>query len=94
MVKQPLVSIIIPFYNADAYLENAIVSVINQNYIAIEVILIDDGSIDNSHKIAKKYCKSQQNFQLIKTENFGLGAARNLGVKNAKGAFILFLDSL
>lgn len=90
---RPLVSIIIPFYNEEAYLERSVESAFNQTYTNTEIILVNDGSTDDSLKIAEKFCSYKTNVKLFTTENFGLGNARNLGVKKATGEFILFLDS-
>lgn len=89
-----LVTIIIPVYNVQEYLEKCFNSLINQTYKNIEIIIIDDGSKDNSLDICKKY-EAEYNsiIKLIHTENKGVSSARNLGLKQAKGNYILFLDS-
>lgn len=88
-----MVSIIIPFYNEELYLERAISSAVCQTYSDIEIILVNDGSTDNSLKIAEGFKKTYKNIQLISSENFGLGNARNIGLEIAKGDHVLFLDS-
>ncbi len=88
-----MVSIIIPFYNAENFLERAIISAINQSYTSIEVILINDGSNDGSEIIAKKYSDQHHNIRLFTTQNLGPGNARNIGIENSLGEFIIFLDS-
>ncbi|CAL2095176.1 Glyco_trans_2-like domain-containing protein [Tenacibaculum sp. 190524A02b] len=88
-----LVSIIIPFYNEEDYLDRAISSVIEQAYSNIEIILVNDGSTDNSKTIAQTYKKNHKNIKLITTSNIGLGNARNTGIKNSSGNYILFLDA-
>ncbi len=88
-----MVSIIIPFYNSEHFLERAILSVIHQTYTNFEIILINDGSIDGSSEIARKYCNQYTNIRLFTTQNVGPGNARNIGIKHAIGEFITFLDS-
>lgn len=89
--KKALVSVIIPIHNAEEYLLDTIMSVINQSYKNIEVILVDDGSEDNSLKIAKKYESST--FKVISQSNQGACAARNLGIEYSKGEWLQFLDA-
>lgn len=86
-------SIIIPIYNSDKYLKECLESIMNQNYDKYEVILINDGSKDNSKKICEKYCELNNRFKLINQENNGVSSARNNGIKEAKGDLILFIDS-
>ncbi|MBQ9071775.1 MAG: glycosyltransferase [Bacilli bacterium] len=86
-------SIIIPIYNTEKFLKKCIDSVINQTLKDYEIILVNDGSKDNSEKIVKDYLKKYGNIKYIKQENKGLSVARNIGVKNAQGEYILFLDS-
>ncbi|MEG0034375.1 MAG: glycosyltransferase [Bacilli bacterium] len=85
-------SIIIPSYNADKYLDRSISSVINQTYKNFEVIIIDDGSTDNSYQKMKEYASKYDYIKLISQDNYGLGHARNVGITEAKGEYILFLD--
>lgn len=84
----PKFSIIVPIYNVEAYLEKCLVSIKNQTYKDYEVILVNDGTKDNSMKIAQKYP-----FKIINQKNQGLSMARNTGVKEATGEYIIFLDS-
>ena len=88
-----LVSIIIPFYNEEQYLPKAIDSVVTQSYTSTEIILVNDGSTDNSLAIAEEYLGRYKNIQLISVENEGLGNARNIGMSLAKGVYLTFLDS-
>ncbi len=92
-MDKPLVTIIIPFYNEERLLQRAIESAINQTYPKIQILLINDGSTDNSKEIAKSFDSKYKNIELVNTINQGLGAARNRGVNLAKGAFITFLDA-
>jgi len=88
-----LVSIIIPVYNAEKYLHRCLKSVINQSYKNIEIVLVNDGSTDNSGEICDKYAKNDKGIKVIHTGNCGPAAARNAGIENSKGEFIFFLDS-
>lgn len=92
-MDQPLVSIVIPFYDEEICLPRAIQSVLSQSYSNIELILVNDGSKDNSKVIAEKFCKQHSNIQLINAANGAPGAARNKGIALAKGAYLAFLDA-
>lgn len=86
-------SIIIPVYNVEKYIEKCITSLINQTIKEIEFIFVNDGTPDNSINIIKKYQKNDKRIKLINKENGGQASARNLGLKYAKGEYIAFLDS-
>ena len=88
-----LISIIIPVYNVENYLKKCIESVIKQTYKNLEIILIDDGSTDNSGKICNEYLKKDSRIIVIHQENKGLSEARNAGLNIAKGEYIGFVDS-
>lgn len=88
-----LVSIIVPVYNSEKYLDRCLQSVKNQSYKNIEIILIDDGSTDNSGKICEKYAVKDKRVRVIHTKNNGPAAARNKGIENSKGEFIFFFDA-
>lgn len=91
---EPLVSIITPVYNAQDYLEESILSVLNQTYENWELILIDDCSTDKSYKIIEKYLKQDKRIKYLKNEkNSGPAITRNNGIENSKGDYIAFLDS-
>ena len=83
---------IVPIYNVEKYLPDALMSLKNQTYKNFEAILIDDGSTDNSSKIAYEFAKQDIRFKYIRTKNHGQSSARNLGLKKANGKFIAFLD--
>lgn len=85
-------SIIIPVYNTSEYLKNCITSVLNQTYTYFEVIIINDGSTDNSKEILDSY-KENTKIRIIEQSNHGLSYSRNIGVKYATGDYILFVDS-
>lgn len=87
------VSVIMPCYNAAAYLRDAIESVQNQTYEDWELLIIDDGSIDDSCKIAQEYVNADKRIQLIKQPNSGACFARNNGLEHAKGQYVKFLDA-
>ena len=87
------ISIIVPIYNVENYLSYALDSILNQTYKNLEVLLIDDGSTDSSSKIAEEYVKRDSRFILIHQKNQGLSGARNTGLNNATGKYIMFLDS-
>jgi glycosyltransferase involved in cell wall biosynthesis len=89
-MAEPLVSIIIPAFNRERYLAQAIESVLAQTYRPIEIIVADDGSVDNSADIAKGFSDRVRYFY---QPNSGCGAARNTGVVKARGSFLAFLDS-
>ena len=93
--KQPLVSIIIPVYQVEKYIGNTIKSVLRQTYKNIEIILVDDGSTDESitNALAEVEREHFTEYKLVRQENKGLGEARNTGVDYANGEWIVFLDS-
>lgn len=86
------VSIIIPIYNTEKYLKRCLDSVVNQTYKNLEIILIDDGSTDNSPKIIDTYAKKDSRIKAIHQKNAGQSAARNHGLKIATGDYISFID--
>lgn len=88
-----IVSIIIPVYNVADYLKECLDSVLNQTYKNFEIIIVNDGSTDNSKEIILKYKKNHPNISVIDQENQGLSEARNAGLRIAKGKYIYFLDS-
>ena len=86
-------SIIIPVYNVEEYIDKCLDSVLNQTYDNFEVIIVNDGTLDNSQSIINKYVKKDKRFKSYKKENGGLSSARNYGVKYATGNYLLFIDS-
>lgn len=91
--KMPLVSIVIPIYNVEAYLPQCLDSVVNQTYENLEILLINDGSTDGCGAIIDDYAKNDNRIRVFYTENRGLASARNTGLDNAKGEFLSFIDS-
>ena len=88
-----LVSVIIPVYNCEDYLQKTLESVRAQSYEHLDIILIDDGSKDRSGKICDDYCLKDSRFKVIHQTNSGPGLARNAGLKVAKGEFVCFIDA-
>ena len=86
-------SIIIPVYNAEKYLDKCMKSIFDNIENSFEVILINDGSKDNSLKIIKELMKKYKNIELIDNSNNGVSYSRNLGIKKAKGNYIMFVDA-
>ncbi|ONI42805.1 hypothetical protein AN639_02285 [Candidatus Epulonipiscium fishelsonii] len=86
------ISIIVPIYNVENYLERCIKTIVNQTYKNLEIILINDGSTDNSLDICKKYAKYDDRIRLIDKPNGGVSSARNIGLKIATGNYIGFVD--
>ncbi len=91
-MKKELVSIIVPIYNVEEYIERGVKSLMNQTYKNIEIILVDDGSKDNSSKIIDKLSKTDQRIIVKHKSNGGVSSARNEGLSIAKGEFIMFID--
>lgn len=87
------VSIVVPIYNADKYIARCVDSLLNQDYKNIELVLINDGSYDESEKICNDYVKNNKNVKLFTQKNSGVSVARNTGVKNSTGDYICFVDS-
>lgn len=88
-----MISVIITVYNSENTIRRCLDSVINQTYKDIEIIAINDGSLDNSLILLQEYVKRDNRIVVINQENMGVSAARNVGLSNAKGDFILFIDS-
>ena len=89
----PRLSIIIPAYNAEAYLQRCLDSIFAQEYHDYEVIVINDGSTDETPQLLDNYASRQQNLRIITQSNHGMSTARNQGIDEAKGEYILFVDS-
>lgn len=90
--ENPLISIIVPVYNGEKYLDTCIESILSQDYENIELILIDDGSKDNSYEILKDWEKKDERIKIIHQNNSGVSAARNKGIEEASGLFLTFVD--
>lgn len=92
-VKDEIISIIIPVYNVERYLKRCLDSVLMQTYSKLEIILVDDGSTDNSGVICDEYSCLDTRIKVIHKKNGGLSSARNEGMRHATGRFVAFLDS-
>ena len=88
----PIVSIVIPAYNIEEYLGKCITSILNQSYKNIQILIINDGSKDQTLKIAQQYSKQDSRIEIIDKQNEGVSIARNIGISLAKGEFIMFVD--
>lgn len=93
MKNETLVSVIVPVYNVEKYLARAIESIQSQTYQNVEIILVDDGSKDESGAICETYAKNDPRIKVIHKENGGLSSARNAGIDVAKGNYVVFVDS-
>ncbi len=91
--QSPLISIIIPVYNVEKYLDKCIASVVNQTYTNLEIILIDDGSPDNCPAICDQWQEKDSRIKVIHRENGGLSVARNNGIDACSGSYVQFVDS-
>lgn len=92
-LMEDLISVIVPVYNVEKYLPECIESIINQTYKNLEIILIDDGSPDNSGKICDEYAGKDNRIKVIHKKNEGVSEARNVGMEVAKGNYLTFVDS-
>lgn len=92
-MKNPCISIIIPCYNQAQYLEKCLQSVLNQTYTNWECIIINDGSSDNTQEVALDWSKKDERYEYLYKENGGVSSARNFGIENAKGKYIVFVDA-
>ncbi len=92
-MKTPKISVIIPVYNVEPFLDSCINSILNQTYDNLEIILVDDGSTDSSGIICDKYAKSHKKITIIHKENAGISVARNTALDIATGELIAFIDS-
>ena len=93
MDENKKISIIVPIYNSEKYLDECLLSIQNQSYTNFEVLLINDGSTDNSNFICEKFVSQDVRFRHFSQENKGVSSARNYGLKEASGEFITFIDS-
>ncbi len=87
------ISAVVPVYNMEKYLEDCLISIAKQRVPFYEVILVNDGSTDQSERICKKYCEQYKIFRLVSQKNAGLAEARNVGIRLARGDYIVFIDS-
>lgn len=93
MNREPLISVIVPVYNVEAFLHRCVDSILAQTYQNLEIILVDDGATDSSGTICDAYAAKDSRIRVIHKENGGLSSARNAGMEEAKGEYIAFVDS-
>lgn len=93
MKEQKLISVVVPIYNVEKYLEEALNSIVNQTYKNLQIILIDDGSTDQSGVLCDKYAKRDNRITVIHQKNSGAGAAKNTGLELIKGDYFSIIDS-
>lgn len=89
----PKVTVVLPIYNVEKYLNRCIQSVVNQSYNNLEIILVDDGSTDRSGTLCDEWEKKDSRIRVIHKKNAGLGEARNSGIDSSTGQYICFFDS-
>ena len=92
-MSDDLVSVLIAVYNTEEYLQRCVASIVNQSYYLIEIIIVNDGSTDNSATICEQLSEEDNRIKVIHQPNGGLSAARNTGIDNASGNYIVFIDS-
>lgn len=92
-MMSPLVSVVLPIYNVEAFLDRCISSVVQQTYLNLEIILVDDGSPDRCPQICDDWAQKDSRIKVVHKENAGLGMARNTGIEHATGQYISFVDS-
>ena len=93
MIKLPLISVIIPIYKTEQYLRTCVDSIITQTHTNLEIILVNDGSPDNSIQLCEEYFAKDERIKIVNRKNGGLSAARNSGLEVATGDFVAFIDS-
>ncbi len=91
-MNNPLISIIVPVFNCEKYIRECLISLINQTYSNLEIIVINDGSNDLSAQKINEFCKHDKRFKLVNKKNEGVAKTRNIGVQMAKGEYITFVD--
>lgn len=89
----PLVSIVVPVYNAERYLADLLECISGQTYSALEVIIVDDGSTDSSFRICENWARSDDRFRVLRQPNLGAGVARNTGMSLARGEYVICMDA-
>ncbi len=93
MTNEPIISVIIPVYNTEEYLPRCLDSILNNTYKNLQVICVNDGSVDNSLRILNEYASKDSRVLVIDKENEGVSVARNVGLEYAQGEYISFIDS-
>lgn len=93
MKKKSLVTLIIPAYNTEKYISKCLESILKQSYQELEIIILDDGSLDKTNEICQKYVAMDNRIILISKKNTGVSDTRNVGIQNARGKYVIFVDS-
>lgn len=93
MCKKELISIIVPVYNVESYLDRCLISITNQSYENLQIILVDDGSTDISGELCEHWKQKDSRVEVIHKKNGGLSSARNEGINHAIGSYVMFIDS-
>lgn len=89
----PLVTVIVPAFNAEKTIERCLCSIRNQSYPELEVLVVDDGSTDHTGQIVKRIAQTDERFHIFSKENSGVSKSRNLAIAQAKGEFLQFVDA-
>ena len=92
MVRIPKVTVVVPAYNVSKYIQEALVSLEKQTFTDFEVLIVDDGSTDDTANVVQKFCQRDSRFKLLQKPNGGLSSARNYGIHHAQGEYIALLD--
>ena len=92
MNEKPLISVIVPIYNVEEYINKSVRSIVNQTYENLEIILVDDGSSDGCPQICDKWAEQDKRIKVIHKQNGGLSDARNAGIDIMKGEYVSFVD--
>ena len=92
-MNKPMISVIVPVYNAEKYLQRCVDSILKQSFTDFEVLLIDDGSHDRSGELCDEYGEKDNRVRVFHKENGGVSSARNVGLDNASGEYISFVDA-
>ena len=91
-MDEPLISVIVPVHNGEAYLEKCIESIVTQDYEKLEILVINDGSTDETAEICSRLSEQYENLQIIEMPDLGVSMARNRGLERAKGDYITFAE--
>lgn len=92
METTPLISVVIPVYNGEKYIEKTINSILKQEYKNIEILVINDGSVDDTAQVVTRLVEKDKRLRLINQKNAGVSTARNVGIDHSKGKYIAFVD--
>ena len=92
MEKEPIVSIVVPVYNGERYLRDSLDSLLAQTFRDFEIICVNDGSTDSSESIINEYLERDSHIRVVNQANAGVASARNTGIENAKGRYLMFCD--